>query len=42
MLGQYDEYPVRTEIIDPQGKSHKGQGHFENFVFGRFDPYGFT
>ncbi len=35
------EFLIRTEIVDPEGKVHKGQGHLENFVFGRYDPYGF-
>jgi hypothetical protein len=35
------EYVVRNEIIAPDGTRHVGQAHMENFVFGRFDPYGF-
>ena len=35
------EFVCRTELIEPGGKSHKGIAHFENFIFGRYDPYGF-
>jgi hypothetical protein len=35
------EYLVRTELIAPDGTRHKGQGHVECFINGRFDPYGF-
>lgn len=35
------EYLVRTELIAPNGTRHKGQGHVECFINGRFDPYGF-
>lgn len=35
------EYLVRMELIAPDGTRHKGQGHVENFVHGRYDPYGF-
>jgi hypothetical protein len=35
------EFLVRTELVAPDGTTHRGQGHFENFIYGRFDPYGF-
>jgi hypothetical protein len=35
------EYLARIELISPQGTLHRGQGHVECFVDGRFDPYGF-
>lgn len=35
------EYLTRIELVDPQGKVHRGQGHVECFINGRFDPYGF-
>ena len=34
------EYLVRTELIAPDGSKHRGQGHVECFINGRFDPYG--
>lgn len=35
------EYLTRIELIAPDGSKHVGQGHVENFIHGRFDPYGF-
>ena len=35
------EFVVRNEIVAPDGSRHRGQGHVENFIYGRFDPYGF-
>jgi len=35
------EFLVRTELVAPDGSRHRGQGQVENFIHGRFDPYGF-
>ena len=35
------EYLCRIELTAPDGIVHRGQGHVENFINGRFDPYGF-
>lgn len=35
------EFLTTVELIAPDGTSHRGQGHVENFIQGRFDPYGF-
>lgn len=35
------EFLARVELIAPDGSSHHGQAHVENFIQGRFDPYGF-
>lgn len=35
------EYLVRVELIAPDGSRHTGQAQVENFIHGRYDPYGF-
>lgn len=35
------EFLTRVELIAPDGTRHRGQAHVENFIQGRFDPYGF-
>lgn len=35
------EFLARTELIAPDGSRHRGQAQVENFIQGRFDPYGF-
>jgi hypothetical protein len=35
------EFLARTELIAPDGTRHRGQGHVENFIHGRYEPYGF-
>jgi hypothetical protein len=35
------EFLVRTELIAPDGTRHRGQGQVENFIQGRYEPYGF-
>ena len=35
------EFVCRTELIEPDGTKHPGIAHMENFIFGRYEPYGF-
>ena len=35
------EFVCTTELIEPNDTKHSGIAHFENFMFGRYDPYGF-
>lgn len=35
------EFICWTELTEPDGTKHPGFAHFENFMFGRYDPYGF-